>query len=175
MSIEEFKMLDAIVVPDERHALLDQITGTHFSLQILHAQLDAMTLIPATPEEIRSQFNVARNLALYTWFSYSLNPIVQLKTYILIEHALKLRLGHDNWPLPKLIRKAISRGLVCDEGFSHLANVEAGSTKYVRNMIDVLPKLRNQAAHGSNMLSQHAVSHLQICTDWINQIYAEAT
>jgi hypothetical protein len=82
--LEQFKPLSEVTKPDTRHALLDEVTGTQFSLEGLHHALRQLALCLEVPEEIHSQFNVARNLALYTWFSYSLDPVVQLKSYILL-------------------------------------------------------------------------------------------
>lgn len=170
--MEEFIKFEEIIEPDERHGLIDQLTGIRLTLESLYRTLDGIKLLDSVPEEIQSQFNVTKNLAIYTWYSYSLNPVAQLKTYILIEHALKLKFEKDNWPFPKLIKKAISRGWVKDSGFSHIEADPQDNTKYVRNMIEVLPSLRNSAAHGSNGLNQHAVGHIQICAEWINQIFS---
>ena len=173
--MEEFTQFEDINKPDERHALIDQVTGTRFTLEGLYKALDGINLVDDAPEEIQSQFNVTKNLAIYTWYSYSLDPVVQLKTYILIEHALKIKSGKEKWPLPKLIKKAISRGWVTDNGFSHIKADNENPTKYVEKMISILPIIRNTAAHGSNTLDQRAIKHIQICADWINQIFSDNT
>lgn len=170
--MEEFLNFEEICEPDERHRLIDQITGTRLTLESLYESLDRIRLIESVPEEIRSQFNITKNLIIYTWFSYSLDPVAQLKTYILIEHALKIKCGKETWPLPKMIKKAISRGWVKDSGFSHVDVDPSDPTKYVRNMVEILPSLRNSAAHGSNSLHQNAAGHLKICSEWINQLFS---
>lgn len=170
--MEEFIKFEEIIEPDGRHELIDQLTGARLTLESLYQTLDGIKLLKSVPEELQSQFNVTKNLAIYTWYSYSLDPVAQLKTYILIEHALKIRFERDNWPFPKLIKKAISRGWVKDSAFSHIEADPKDDTKYVRSMIEVLPNLRNSAAHGSNGLHQNAVRYIQICADWINQIFS---
>lgn len=170
--MEEFIRFEEINFPDERHALIDQITGTRLTLESLYEALEKIKLIEEVPLEIKSQFNVTKNLAIYTWHSYSLDPIVQLKTYILIEHALKVKFGKYTWPLPKMIKKAINRGWLKDSGFSHVVEDPSDPAKYVREMIEILPALRNMAAHGSDDLHQKAVGHIKICSEWINQIFS---
>ncbi|QYJ99756.1 hypothetical protein [Shewanella psychrotolerans] len=170
--MEEFIKFSEINKPDERHALLEQVTGTRFTLECLYSALDEITLIAGVPEEIQSQFNVTKNLAIYTWYSYSLDPVVKLKTYILIEHALKVKTGKKKWPFPKLIKRAIRSGWVKDSGFRHIEYDELNPDMYVEDMIELLPIMRNAAAHGSNDLYQGAVLYIQICADWINQIFS---
>jgi hypothetical protein len=173
--MEEFLKFEEICGPDERHRLSDQIIGTRLTLESLYESLDRIRLIESVPEEIRSQFNITKNLIIYSWFSYSLDPVAQLKTFILMEHALKIKCGKETWPLPKMIKKAISRGWIKDSGFSHVAVDPNDPSKYVRKMVEILPGLRNSAAHGSSSLSQNAVGHLKICSEWVNQLFGHET
>lgn len=171
--MENFKAFIDINKPDERTILLSRPESAESSLKNLYISLESIVLIDTVPCDIKSQFNVIKNLAIYTWHSYSLAPVVQLKTYILIEQALKMRFKKQKWPLPKLIKKAINFGYIKDIGFYHLNEKDPNSIEYVTSMIDVLPKLRNSAAHGSNSLTPNSVGHIQICADWINQLFYE--
>lgn len=172
--MEEFKPLNQVTEPDVRHALIDALTGSKLSLCGLHAAVGSITLNDAVPDEIESQFNVARNLVLYTWFSYSLDPVAQLKTYIIIEHALNIRDGLRDRSLKKMLRRAVSEGWIADIGFRHVVSNPNDPQKYCRKLIDILPSLRNQAAHGCSNLHQHGVGHLQICADFINQLFGSS-
>src|SRR4051812_5378871 len=89
--MEELKKLDALSSMDEIHALIGGITGKVPDLAKRHAYIELITMHDGVPEVIRGQFNVARNMALYQYFMYSLAPEVQFKTYTIIEHALRLR------------------------------------------------------------------------------------
>ena len=169
--MEEFKKLRDIAESDERHGLLDAITGTRLTLEGLHAAVEIIELNESAPEVIRSQFNVARNLTLYTWFSSSLDPVAQLKSYILIEHALNIKDGNRDRSLNKMLKRAVSEQWISDSGFCHVTIDSKSPQKYCATLIDTLPSLRNGAAHGSNMLCQHAIGHLQICADFINQLF----
>ena len=170
--MEQFKPLSEVVKPDGRHALIDAITGTRFTLEGLHKALGELSLGPDTPEEIQSQFNVARNLALYTWYSYSLDPVVQLKSYILIEHALDIRDGRRKRSLKELLRRAVRERWIIDAGFRHVEPTPDDEQAYCRTLIEVLPELRNTAAHGSDNLDQQAVQSLGVSADFINQLFS---
>ena len=169
--MEQFKTLNEVGQPDERHALLDAVTGTQLTLEGLHHALSQLSLSSSAPAEIQSQFNVCRNLALYTWYSYSLDPVVQLKSYILIEHALDIRDGRRKRNFKGLLKRAVSERWIVDAGFSHVRQTSGDDQAYCKKLIGVLPSLRNAAAHGSNALHQNAVQCLALSADFINQLF----
>jgi len=169
--VEEFKRFDEVTVPDETHAMIDALTGTRLTLEGLYQAIEQIELNESAPKEIRSQFNVTRNLAVYTWFSYSLDPVAQLKSYILIEHALNIKDGNRDRPLKVMLRRAVSENWIVDAGFRHVTSNPEAPQEYCKKLITVLPSLRNNAAHGDSLLIQRAVGHLQICADFINQLF----
>lgn len=169
--MEQFKAFGEIVLPDKRHSLMDEITGFQWTLEGLHHDLGLLVLSPTVPEEIRSQFNVAKNLALYTWYSYSLDPVVQLKSYILIEHALNLRDGRRNREFKSLLKHAVSERWIVDSGFFHVGGTRGDDQAYCKKLTELLPKRRNAAAHGDVTLQQDAVRCLAISANFINQLF----
>jgi hypothetical protein len=169
--VEQFKALSEVTQPDERHSLLDAVTGTQFSLEGLHQDLSMLSLSSATPEEIKSQFNVARNLAIYTWYSYSLDLVVQLKSYMLIEQSLDICDGRKKREFKKLLKSAVSERWIVDAGFRHVHSTPGDEQAYCKKLVEMLPRLRNAAAHGSNDLHQNAVLSLAISADFINQLF----
>jgi hypothetical protein len=169
--MEEFKDLNALTSIDKIHALIGGITGRVPDLPKRHAYVASITMHEGVPEAIRGQFNIARNMALYQYFMYSLAPEVQLKTYTIIEHALRLR----NDPSKKtafaaLLEKASAQGWLQDKGFRHLENA-GEENSYVRSLPKVLPLLRNEAAHGSSQLTPDCIGHLEKCADLVNQLF----
>ena len=46
---------------------------------------------------------------------------------------------------------------------------------YINDLIEILPKFRNNYAHGSKMLHNHVLGTIQIVSEIINQIYPETT
>lgn len=169
--MEEFKRFEEIITADKGHALIDSLTGTQLTLEVLYDEVERIELNAAAPEEIISQFNVVRNLALYAWFSYSLDPVSQLKSYILIEHALNIKDENQDRALKTLLKRAVSAGWINDTGFRHVTLDPGDPQKYCKTLVEALPLLRNSAAHGSNMLYQGSVSHLKICADFVNQLF----
>ena len=83
--MEDFKTLDDVIKIDEKHILLSKVTGGLLSLEKLHKVLSEIVLNENVPDKIKGQFNVARNMALYTYYFYALAPEVQHKTYTIIE------------------------------------------------------------------------------------------
>lgn len=170
--MEEFKAFDEITQPDARHALLGQITGCPWTLEALYDEISEIELHDDVPEDLRSQFNVIRNLAIYTWYSYSLDPIVELKCHILIEYALKLKEGSEEYkPFPRRLKKALKEGWIQDCGFRQFKSKPKGSQDICKELFEYLPLIRNMHAHGSNYLDQTAIRELQFCADFINQLF----
>lgn len=174
--MEEFKLLASLTNPDERNlywAVIDRSTGASRRLELedIYNSVFEISLDEIVPEDIRSQFNVAKNVAVYSWYCYPFHQVCEMKAYSTVEFALKQRL-EKNSPFPKLITKAINLGLINDAGFSHLRKpVDEASVEYSRSLVEIMPKLRNGLAHGSTTLRPGAVKTLRICADFINQLY----
>lgn len=170
----DFKRLEDLTKIDESHALLAQITGRVLDLERLYRAVASVELHEGVPEDIRGQFNVARNMALYTYYCYDLAPEAQLKTFTVIELALRHRAGNPKGKtLRPLLKLAISEGWIRDSGFRHIENPTA-ENPYCRSLIDILPDLRNESAHGSTNLTPGTVWYLERCADLVNQLYQPA-
>jgi hypothetical protein len=94
--MEELKPLDQIFKPDPRQELfvkVDRETGaiTPITVEDLHANVEDIRLRDSVPESVRSQFNVARNLFVYSWFVYGFGPASELYAFGALENALKER------------------------------------------------------------------------------------
>lgn len=169
--MEMFKDFDDILRMDKKHGVLDQVSVRPYRLELLHKALADLEIKLSVPDDIHGQFNVARNMALYTYFFYALAPVVHLKTYIIIEHALRVR---SNAPIEKtfkmLLKQAVSEGWIIDSGFRHIDPLSKGNP-YSHSLIDLLPRMRNGLAHGSNMLDSSCLRHIQICCDLVNQLF----
>jgi len=168
--MENLKSLDEIHKIDERHVLLEQITGRVLNLEKLHAAVSEINLNSTVPEKIRGQFNVARNMAIYTYFMYSLAPEVHMKTYSVMEMALRdFYDGDEKTNLKTLVRKAVESGVIQDAGFRHVPDNQENS--YSKNFVDIYPKLRNSMAHGSSMLTPDCIDNIERCADFVNQLF----
>ncbi|HDM8037871.1 hypothetical protein K6U17_13080 [Vibrio fluvialis] len=178
--MEEFKKLDELTELDEKHHLLGGVTGYVPDLKRTHEVLSEVTLNDEVPEDIRGQFNVAKNMGLYCYFFYALAPEVQLKTYTIIESALRLKAerlgiyGNKNRPLMlrQLLTLAVDKQWVTDSGFRHIDNPNSAN-EWCRSMIDVISSLRNSQAHGSSLLSPDFYHHICVCADFLNQLFSK--
>ena len=168
---EELKSLEVLTKMDEKHRLMGAVCGAVPDLEKMHQLLSQERLNDQVPEEIKGQFNVARNMALYTYFFYALAPEVHLKTYTLIEHALKLKLKPTKYlMLAKLLRIALDKEWISDAGFRHIEN-PSKNNPWCQAMLKGIPDLRNSQAHGSSMLIGDCIQHIAICADFINQLF----
>ncbi len=161
--MEELKKLDEITSPDSRtrgFVIYNHETGQkrEFGIEDLHEQVELIKLDEAVPEEVRGQFNVARNVCLYSWYCYPFHNVACLKAYATIELALKTKLGRldEQTTLRPLLEEAVAKGFV----------------KY-KWMPEAIAYLRNLAAHGSPMNGPWSVMVLRRCADVINELFAE--
>jgi len=163
--MEEFKSLDELTQMDKKHQRMGaDING-------MHEYLANEVLNEDVPDEIRGQFNVAKNMALYSYYFYALAPEVQLKTYTVIEHALRIRAKpQKKMMLKALINHAVSQRWITDAGFRHI-DTPNSDNKWCKSMVDTIPSLRNSKAHGSTMVVGSCLFHISSCADFINQLF----
>ncbi len=149
----QLKRFGELTQIDEMHVLLGQVTGSQIDLVQLYACVASIELHDGVPESVRGQFDVARNMALYTYFFYALAPEVQHKTYTVIELALRLRAAAKRkLTLRPLLERAVRERCIEDSGFRHIENPQPDNP-YCRSLPTTLPDLRNTSAHGSSDLS----------------------
>jgi hypothetical protein len=176
--MEQLKKFEDITQPDRRnnHLVVLNLEGGQkkYGLEDLYQEVNSISLNEEVPEDIRSQFNVARNLALYTWFCYPFHNIADMKAFSTLEMSLKIRIDDPKVRgLCKLIKKAIDKGLIKDRHFSHIKGqvTNPESICYVEQLPEIIPDLRNDVAHGSTMLYPSSIMNLRICADFINQLF----
>jgi hypothetical protein len=171
--MEEFKSLEELTKMDEKHWRMGAVCAAVPDLEKMHEALSEERLIEELPEEIKGQFNVARNMALYTYFFYALVQKVHLKTYTIIKHALKLKANSSKrLMLGKLLRMAIDNGWISDSGFRHIED-PSENNEWCKSLEDVLGNLRNSKAHGSTLLVGDCLHHVRFCADFINQLFPD--
>lgn len=193
MNVEVLKPLSEIGEPDPRNLLrvfINNQTGDERrnTLKDMHDAVSGITLDPKVPEEIRSQFAVGQNLAVYAWFYYRFYMNAELQALACIEFALRLKLnpqspGEKNFKA--MLRSAVHTGLIKDQGFrffpvplSHGPRqipAKGGVvtvSSYSELLVELLPRMRNNLAHGASTLFDGAPGMLRISADIINQLFA---
>lgn len=168
-----FRPLDAILQPDPRYesmVMIDPVTAVTRKMEVadLYEIVSPLQLGNHVPKDIREQFDKARNAFLYSFFAYDLSSVAEQQTYAVVEMALRERLGIDPTltrrkpGLKELIRQTIDRG--------HLSRADFDRGPI--NILDVLPLMRNELAHGSLHLMPFATpSTLQLGFDIINKLF----
>lgn len=191
--MEELKKLDEITQPDERQkafAVVNRISGQRrpLTLRDIYESASSIKLHDGVPEVIRNHFATAQNLLVYSWFFYPFNVAAHFLALVTVESALKVCLNPKKRTSFKgLVKLAVGRGLVRDEGFSHIRQqsefdgpreqdtriLPQQVKSYVETLADIMPYLRNELAHGSHMLHPNGASLVRICAEFINQLFPE--
>ena len=161
--MEKLKKLNEINSPDNRTASFVRVnreTGQRkeYCICDLHGDVDSIKLDEIVPDEVRSQFNVARNLCLYSWYCYSFHNVACLQAYSTVELALRIKLGKAEdakCTLRPLMDEALSKGQISEDW-----------------MPEGITYLRNISAHGKLMIHPWSVMILRGSADTINRIFA---
>ena len=188
--------------PDRRHRAHvifdDELGGFRpINMEDYYGPVERLAMSAGAPKEIRSQFDKARSAFRQSWFDYELTALAELQAYAVVEFALRMRLQeetgkHARWSLHRLLEEAVTRGWLRDSGFQTdpqarpPGEVEVGRADteqpaasdpqaYCRGLIDALPQLRNDLAHGSPYLNfpEGAVFTIKLCAAIVNQLYSE--
>jgi hypothetical protein len=170
--MEEFKSLEELTKMDPQH-LLHNDQGRALSLEDMHDRLSKDILNVRVPNEIKDQFNIIKNMALYSFFCASLSTEVQQKTYSLIEYALRLKIQPKKPMMFKaLMQHALNEQWISDKGFRHV-KIESVDNQACKAMIRQFPTLQTLSELGSHivMSNDRCLEHVAICCDFINQIY----
>ncbi|MEW6602812.1 MAG: hypothetical protein AB1499_17705 [Nitrospirota bacterium] len=197
--MDTLKSFDEILEPDPRQkafVLFNRETGEQRERSIRdHYDLTSEIILdPQVPEQIREHFETARNLLLYSWFAYRFNQVAELHAYASLEFALKIRSGEEKGGLKHLLKMAIREKWILDSGFIYqnkikerISDLYEGSNRnieqisddpdaqdlqeYCKILVESIPYLRNELAHGSSMVYPGGLNTLAICADIINQLF----
>jgi len=121
---DEFKPLDQIILPDVRQQSWGHLKpdGTIRKVQLadLHHRMSGVTVNSSAPQDVRTAFDTARNLFLYSWFVYRFVTVAELQAYAALEFALGRRIEIDKLSevrgLARRFDLAIKRGWLRAEG-----------------------------------------------------------
>lgn len=174
--METLKPLLEVNHPDGRNNLfviIEKNGNTKpLTLDIMHENIASISLNDSVPQEIISHFAQAKNLALYSWFHYQFHVTADFMSMVTIEYALKIRLNNSS-SFKNLIKIAEAEGLISDKYFSN-AKANHNDNGYSKSLIDILPDMRNDYAHGSTTLHNDSLTPLKIAAEFINQLFPES-
>lgn len=174
--METLKPYEAVIEPDRRN-LSCVVVDAHgnqrpLDLKFCHEVVAGISLNSKVPLSVRDHFAQAQNLAVYSWFHYQFHVTAEFMSIVTIEFALREKLqAKPSATFKNLIKRAVRENLICDEGFSVAAGKPNGGRRYVDTLIDVLPSLRNDYAHGTQMLHSGSFSSIRTAADFINQLF----
>lgn len=192
VELDTLKAFNELLEPDSRQkhfAVVNRLTGEArpLSLRDKYQAVEMITLAQYVPDEIREHFDTARNLLVYSWFVYRFNQVAELHAFASLEFALKTKCGDSPKGLKKRLETAVERGWIMDSGFRYyrpgadenLPGDEADSgnpdtkdvQEYCKTLVETMPFIRNDLAHGSRMLHPNGLTTLAIVADLINQLF----
>lgn len=192
VELDTLKAFEEIFEPDSRQqhfAIVNRLTGEArpITLRDKYKAVEMIALARYVPDDIREHFDTARNLLVYSWFVYRFNQVAELHAFASLEFALKAKCGDSPKGLKKLLEAAVERGWILDGGFRHyrrgaiedmsddVADSSNPDTKdvqeYCRTLVETIPFIRNELAHGSRMLHPNGLTTLAIVADLINQLF----
>lgn len=158
--METLKNLEKVLEPDERNQNRvdrNRLTGdvTPTTVESIYKVVALTQLNDNVPDDVRSQFNVARNLALYAWFVYSFNEIAARHALAVLEMAAKMKTGENKTAFKNLLDKLFPNTQLAPD-------LSLGKT---------LSEIRNDLAHGSTMMTGQGLGFVRLCAELINEMF----
>jgi hypothetical protein len=122
--IERVRPLSEITFPDPRHVGRGNVPTA------LYESLADIVLNDSVPADIQQLFETAKNLSLYTWFSFRFHPIARVVAYSCLEAALRHRVADipkfrrpekPNWfpGFKDMLEHAVKESWIRNEGFEN--------------------------------------------------------
>jgi len=174
-----------------------------YSLEDWYSDISVIKLSGQVPEGIQEQFDTAKNVLVYSWFSYRLRMVALLYSFSVVENALRKRLGYtrnEHKGLKRLLSEAVDRGYLNDSGF-HVPKIKATviseqrqgdtvlreitystipeeelkqSSKYIECLCEAIPHLRNTLAHGNICIFPEVLTPIIVNSEIINMLFEES-
>lgn len=195
MNLDPLKPLAEVLIPDARWKFFSTTLETH------HALVSSIQLNPSVPEEVGQNFENARNVWLYAFFSYSLLTVALAMVHVACDSAIKARARHEGLPgwekkrLYELLDVAITNRWLVDAGFAAAEHREdrweeeramllaigaedigpyatpTDDQDHSKRVVGVIRELRNSLAHGEPLLTNNVAPAFRAAADLINQLF----
>jgi hypothetical protein len=198
---EVLKPLNEVMLADprfENHSITSAGGRRKFAIADLHERISISVLRPEVPEDVRRQFEIARNLMLYSWFVYEFHIVAEQHAYGALERALRIVLPGETRTIGKkvlpqtlghLLRTAKEKRLIVPERLSFWQWLvkrreqepepeklpPLDLTYWFEQVVKTLPDMRNNLAHGGfRLYLGGAFTTGEICADFINALFTTA-
>lgn len=175
--MEKLKSFDELAEPDFRNTLWQTADGRKYSIEDHYSCVEHLTLHQGVPEKVRGQFNVARNIWLYSWHVYSFHQVAEMKAFSVLELALKTKLDDSKLRgLRQHLVEAVKKGYFRKDNFVFSGGARNCMTneEYVHGLPEFICHFRNKHAHEGTMLHPDSMQVLGTCADMINQLFKTA-
>src|SRR5256885_4912877 len=141
--MERLKPRNEVLLPDIRNrnrANFDHSTGviSEMTFDSVYDEVEKIRINDTAPESVRSHFEIARNLVLYSWFVYSFNVVAAMQAFASLEMALKEKVGKKRISLKKSLAQTF-KGRQLASGLGPAIDLS-----------DAIAYLRNDLAHGNS-------------------------
>src|SRR5438105_7490672 len=121
-TMETLKPRNEVLSPDVRNrnrANFDHSTGviSEMTFDSVYDEVEKIRINDTAPESVRSHFEIARNLVLYSWFVYSFNVVAAMQAFASLEMAVKEKTGDKRSSLKSQLDK-VFKGRQLVSGFA---------------------------------------------------------
>lgn len=193
--IDSLKPLSTVLQGDERWRYFGKTLESHY------ATVAAVTLDESVPEDVRQQFELARNTWLYSFFAYRLLQAAILLAHTALELALKAKASREGvgqkLRLVGLLDKSIECRWIVDHGFSATRYAEhqweeeretlrlmgapdcgpfvrsTDDQAYSKRLVESIRRTRNDVAHGEQLFTNDISPVFRTIAEFINQLFSE--
>lgn len=106
-----FKPLNELLKVDKRNLFFQRYNPSSNkyepkSIEAHYADISSFSVHDGVPDNIATQYDVARNIYSYAWFEYRFFNVAEAQVLIVLELALKERIGEENIKAYIMKRKA---------------------------------------------------------------------
>src|ERR1041385_225985 len=108
--MEQLTSRNELCLPDIRNRSrvnLDHMTGsvTEMTSESIYDEVEKIKVSTSAPVDVRSHFETARNLLVYSWFVYSFNITAIMQALSSLEMAVREKSGESETPFKNLLEK----------------------------------------------------------------------
>ena len=171
------KPASKLLESDPRRAsevIVNPVTGVTRPVEAtdFHGIVAGIELNAAAPTVIREQFDLARNVFVYSWFVYEMATLAEKQAYATVEMALREKARQSGKNGRRDLRVLIQDA----ERYGWLKRTDFGDGERPFHPLDAIVMLRNDLAHGSDRLMPiGSLDMMELCAEIINRLFPAAT